>query len=555
MSEGARPRRTRGLRRRAIVALLITLALLVGCAAPEASPSPTLGTAPTDEPTPTIELSPAASPSPAALATPQLSYVGARNYRIDDDRFTAYELALTNLGDYPAQLFVDQAHSPCLLIGDAASNQPLAELCPLTSLVQLAELSFSLPRGQAPPAAVYVELTDRRSGHTVRSGAMAIETVARATPTARPSPTPGADGWIGPERISTRFYDELSLVIDDQGIAHAVALLNDSIFYLTNQSGSWTRERISRAPSGGIDRQPSIAVDGDGSLHVAFERWRIWEPCIDVCVRPERFRNDGIHYLTNVSGSWSVPARIAAMAMAVEIQVRDGQVHLVFQDDFVTADDDNSSVHYSTNASHGWVTERIDAGHTPQLELDNNGLAHATYREGNGIYYARAQAANGSFLIEQVPAAGEPDWPLLALDGRDRPHLVYSAWHQNEQVGRSYLQVRDGGWLAPQVVLADRGEPTQLIVGDRGAIHLLSISFEEVEDEEEDYYEYWDDLWYATDRSGAFEDRHLLRSVVYDFGPWPSMALAVDPAGRPHILFTASIDYNDPTRLWYAIGP
>jgi hypothetical protein len=554
MSEGARPRPTRGLRRRAIVALLITLALLVGCAAPEASPSPTLGTAPTVEPTPTIELSPAASPSPAALATPQLSYVGARNYRIDDDRFTAYELALTNLADYPAQLFVDSAQSPCLLIGDAASNEELAELCPLTSLVQLAELSFSLPRGNAPPAAVYVELTDRRSGHTFRWGLVGIEAVARATPTARPSPTPGPDGWIGPERISTRFYDELSLVVDAQGIAHAAALLDESIFYLTNQPGSWTRERISRAPSGGIDRQPSIAVDSDGSLHVAFERWRIWEPCIDVCVRPERFRNDGILYLTNVSGSWSEPARIAAMAMAVEIQVRDGQVHLVFQDDFVSADDENSSVHYATNASGRWMTERIGSGHAPRLEVDGRGMAHVAFRTADGIYYGRAQAATGSFALEQVPAAGEPDWPLLALDGRDRPHLVYSAWHQNEQAGRNYLQVREGGWLEPQVVLADR-DATELVVDARGAVHLLSLSFEEVEDEEGDYYEAWDDLWYTTNGSGAFEDRRLLRSVMYGFGPWPSMALAVDSAGRPHILFTASIDYDDPTRLWYAIGP
>jgi hypothetical protein len=530
-------------------AFVIVTLLVVACAAPEASPSPSPSLSPTAEPTATVELSPPASPSPATLATPALAYVGSRNYRIDDDRFIAYELAITNLADYPAQLFVATELAPCLVIADAASNQPLAELCPLASLVQLAELSFSLPRGQAPPAAAYVELTDRRTGAAVRSGAVAIETVARETPTARPSPTPGADGWIGPELVSTRPYSDISLVVDDGGVAHVATVLNDAIFYVTNETGSWTRERLSR-PSG-ADWDPSIALDDDGSLHVAFTRWPPEDPSYcppDVadCFGPGP---EGVYYSTNSSGSWSEPVPLGRRGgNSPSLVVRAGRVHLAYLGRWVYGElSGPGPVRYLTNGTGAWSDERVGMSYgSPVLRLDSDGVARLAYWDVDEddeeevyeprLWYGVAETPSGSFRLEQlrgVPDAGWLGSLWLDTDGTGAPHLVAEVWSEDGDASH-YWSLQDGRWSSPQALLPG-DSLRQMKVDGNGAMHLLAA----------------DEccLHYLTNRSGAF-DRHDLSSR----SGW-AKDVALDAEGRPHVLFVVSDEDGRSPELWYAIGP
>ena len=377
---------------------------------------------------------------------------------------------------------------------------------------------------------------------------------AAPAPTTRAEPTPDADGWIGPDRISTRNYGELSLAIDDEGIAHAAAELGDGIFYLTNASGSWTRERLSRAPSGGDDQYPSIAIDDDGSLWIAFTRWAIWEPCIDVCVRPERFQNDGIYYLTYAGVGWPQPRLALADAVMGSMVVRDGHVHLAYYE--ASRED---AIRYATGSSGEWQSRQVAASASSYaMQFAPDGVAVFIVASDNeGLAYVTGNIDSGFADEQTVPCLG--DQFELALDDLGTPHVVTA-----DRTIVLCVKGGDGGWSGPHEVSGDElapgrdgslwSTPTGASVDGFGALHVIYLVISGLGDDE---YFLWEDLWYASNTGGSFESHHLSRGLGSDFGPPGSSALALDRRGRPHVLFTAaSVDSDEElVGLWYAIGP
>jgi hypothetical protein len=366
-------------------------------------------------------------------------------------------------------------------------------------------------------------------------------------PTAPPTPLAGPDGWVGPERISTRSYGQLSLVVDDNGTAHAAAELGSGIFYLTNGSGSWTRERLTRAPDGGADLEPSIARDHDGTLWLAFTRWSRYDFCVDVCPEPDASLNNGVYVMSNAGGGWSVPERAAASSMSAQIAVRNGRVDIVFEDDWVTAGDDVSAIHHATNVSGTWTVQHIDDGYGPTLALDSAGMAHVAFHRSGRVFYAGP--SGGGFALRELDTADDAAWPRLSIDSVDRPHVAYTAWTGDAGSSVMHTALSDGDWSTPTVIARD-GLLRQLAAGPGGTVHVVYRVYDEEHDE-------WEELWYAGTHSGAFETRRLIRGGLDVFGPRTSAALAIGSDGRPHNLYTANALYfgDELFGLWYAIGP
>jgi hypothetical protein len=375
-----------------------------------------------------------------------------------------------------------------------------------------------------------------------------------ATPAQTPEPTatppPASDGgaWVGPERIATRDYGELSLVVDEAGIAHAAAVLHPGIYYLTNASGSWTREPVSDSAdlleTGLYVTDPQIALDSDGSLWIAFAlAWDGLGP-----------PGGTVHYVTNRSGSWSESTVLAADgAHSPSLAVRDGRVHLAYL---------KGGLHYLTGTDGSWTETRVaESGAQPLLRLGADGSPRIVFGDRSGtlgdeqIWYATADPATGAFSLEAVPGtlpgASVYEPSAMAVDSAGDVHLVYSdsAVADDVQIGidDSYHVVRRAdGWSAPQLTIPDAW--SRWIAVDRsGAAHVVGKGWTT------------NAVWYATDRHGSFEAKRLEPEAS---DPWiRGAALAVDALGRPHILFSLRVGHGSdedgawPSELWYAIGP
>jgi hypothetical protein len=557
------------------VALLI---VLTGCSpATETSPSPGLSPSPAPSQSPAASV-PAPSSAPASpgqidLPQPILTFIG--HHPLDGrPRSDAYDLAIANWQDYPAELFaVTPELAPCVHIRDGSTTAELASLCPLSESGQLADLRFVVGRDQPVPTAVYVEVVDRQTGRIARSLSVPIAGTAQPppptpSPPLTPAPTPAAtplpEGWIGPDRIFSRGYGNLSLVLGDDGVAHAAAALGGGIFYLTNASGSWTRERLTtglRTRQQIVeDGQPSIAIDSDGSVSIAF-------------VRQSGHRQDAfgpypeaIYLVSNRAGSWSQPAALVSEGdeHSPSLQVRQGQIHLAYQVGYavdVLSLRSRFPIRYTTNAGGAWTDERVAAhGTAPILRLAPDGTARVLFGDEYGILrattelrYATATTPTGSFTVEPVSGSSDEDaFYRLELDDAGRPNVLWVAG-ESDDGPVIHVQRRDGSWSHSEITLAGADLPARpgliaMATDGQGAIHLLMNTAEYVPVGDDWEYRTYG-VFYATNRTGELRfDRLPPESAS-------GGALTIDQHGRPHLLFGIAEWDDGEKELWYGVAP
>jgi predicted outer membrane repeat protein len=121
------------------------------------------------------------------LPTPQLALRGTHDYTTGPDGplFTSYDLTVTNWADYPAALFAPAPDlPPCGLnanasrawvdIYHAGTDGRIYGFCALAEPSDLTQIWFAEPHGTPPPAGIYITITDRRTGQTVRSNSISL---------------------------------------------------------------------------------------------------------------------------------------------------------------------------------------------------------------------------------------------------------------------------------------------------------------------------------------------------------------------------------------------
>ena len=366
------------------------------------------------------------------------------------------------------------------------------------------------------------------------------------------TPAPAPIGWTAPEEVSTRYYEGYDLLIDNEGIAHAAAELDDAVWYLTNAAGSWTRERLSTPPgSGGHDGAVQIAMDRDGTLAVAFIRFERWRCELDCYGRPE-----ATYILSNAGGEWSEPEPVPVDRRPYHagIAIHDGRIH-------VLASVRDDAAWYGTRLDGGaWTAEHLPGrARNAQLALASDGTARVLYLHET-LRFATAAGQDGGFTVEDVPVDAGP--ALLALDRADRPHIVMD---EHDGAGARYLTRDDSGWSAPVpafpglTISDDCGEiiyegmgASGMAVSDDGAVHVLSPN--EV---------LFAGLWYASNRTGTFDIQQVqprdeifdegelcLEDIAVDGDPTRPAAIDVDDTGRPHVLYQSV----DGLKLVYQVG-
>jgi hypothetical protein len=355
------------------------------------------------------------------------------------------------------------------------------------------------------------------------------------------TPDPGA--WTEPARVAEAGLDEPSLLVDEDGVAHIAAVREGSVVHLTNRTGEWTEERLSTPPGSGLqaqaDGQPSIAIDDDGTLAVAFTRWG---PDDTFGRMP-----DGVYYTNNRSGGWSQPVLLVDDengAHSPSLEMRAGRLHLAYVSGVafdIVSEDMSFPVRYgSAPEGEAWNDVEISANGTePVLELADDGTPHVLFGDEYGLLEGDALRLavglpDGTFDVGELDGSSRYGRPYgLLLDGQS----VSAAWSRpgwasSDDRWAAYYQWRDGDWSEPQLLMLD-GTVRAADIGADGTVHAIGGNL--------------DGIWYARGTAGSFAVVQLSGQVER------GSDVAVDADGRPHVVFLISDEGGD--QLWYMTGP
>ncbi len=227
--------------------------------------------------------------------------------------------------------------------------------------------------------------------------------------------------WSVPNDVLTspgeNLTDYVSVAVDPGGRLHAVWGGQDN-FYYSSANGweaetaqSWSKPKVIASGSARSQRESSIVVDNNGSLHVIYAA---------------RYPTNAISHISSADGghSWSRETRISPALESLEV---------------------------------GFANVRIIS--------DPRGRLHATWQTfqdegyGQGVYYARSLDAGQSWsestrfrFREQGDVFVE--WPYLVSRGEDELHLNYV---DGQNIGRAYRLSLDGGetWSEADLILQE----------------------------------------------------------------------------------------------------
>ena len=372
-------------------------------------------------------------------------------------------------------------------------------------------------------------------------------TVPPATPSAGPSVPPSLpvdpSAWVGPDLISERHYLMPSLAVDQDGHAHVAATLGHDIYYVTNSTGSWTRERISNAATDLRHIGPVIALDRDGSLGIAFT---------ETCRACAGGVPDDILFSSGSSGSWSTPSRIAG-GWAAALELVDGVVHLAYNDGNVEDLEDlndQSRPLYGTNAGGSWASvplANLGAISAMDVTVGSIQVVFSTWDHGqsdrNQLRMVSTAGISQPFADDDVPIAVGDNYYAVTFDADGRPHVVWSSSYYDGDVYRSstarHLWRAANGWVNDE--LDEATQPSAIAVHDETRLHAVEEAWGLAETPDVVYWQH----------AGDGDEFKKLGCCVFEnnSGDWATPTIAVDSLNRPHIF------YGTAEGSWYAVGP
>jgi len=373
---------------------------------------------------------------------------------------------------------------------------------------------------------------------------------ATSTPSASRSPT--AVEWQDPVRIAAGLTGlptehDLSVAVDDAGALHVAASVYDGVVYITNSGGSWSETRISTAAEEGRDGEVSLALD-DGTVWIAFTRWTLFEPCVFGCNTQPPGELEGIFLVDNRTGAWADPQLLARGMADPSLAVRGGRFHMAYAGD--QSAEGAGGVHYLTDVAGSPAGVQVaGSGSDAHLRLGGDGRPRILFLGEDGLRLAIGSQSNGSFEVLDGPSGtvGVRN-PSLALDDVDR---AWAAWSARDDLAVHVSRFDPNGkWSSPEQVLRG-GSLGGFNVDADGSVHLVTLPLF-LDDRAPDLL---GGLWYATNRTGDFvvEQLRLYRADVDSGVNYPS-AIAVDGAGRPHIVFRWQ-ELRGPDDVHYVVGP
>ena len=144
------------------------------------------------------------------------------------------------------------------------------------------------------------------------------------------------------------------------------------------------------------------------------------------------------------------------------------------------------SVRFAWDSGGTWHITNVDFGGETSLARASNGVYHLVYNGINGVTWATGGGANWNISPDRVDTAVSPIQPAMVLDSAGRPHVAYFDFSSAGQFALKYTRWNGTAWV-------------------RGTFETVATN-----------------AWF----------------------PWMQQNnrfIAVDPAGRPHIVFANDI--------------
>ena len=194
--------------------------------------------------------------------------------------------------------------------------------------------------------------------------------------------------------VSTESTDDSlfpSLAVDSDGNIHVAwydytdyggSDTDVDVFYKAKIGGSWTSTEVVSTESTGDSDYPSLAVDSDGNIHVA---WR------DYTDYGGAGTDVDVFYKAKIGGSWAFTEVVSTESTGASYHPSlavdpDGNIHVAWQDD---TDYDGSGtdvdVFYKVKIGGSWTstevvsTESTDGSSSPSLAVDPDGNIHVAW--------------------------------------------------------------------------------------------------------------------------------------------------------------------------------
>ena len=226
---------------------------------------------------------------------------------------------------------------------------------------------------------------------------------------------------------------------------------------------------VETVDDGGENRagfSPSIALDGDGYLHVAYTNW-------------DEFSRPSLHYATNRSGDW-VTSTVAASGVSDGTDIAVDAAGTAYIAAFGTL---GRQTAYFTNGTGEWVSEVVDPDRhlrgDAAIAVDESGDVHFAYwaDEERMLYYGvRSETGWAATPVGPVDAMGGTD---LVIDDSGTPHIAWN-FYNFDRSALGYATDASGEWTVsipsagvdplarPALAIGSGGLPLVAFAGRRG---------------------------------------------------------------------------------------
>jgi hypothetical protein len=227
------------------------------------------------------------------------------------------------------------------------------------------------------------------------------------------SPT-SASGWSTPHALpSSSDCQALTAAVDQAGRYQLAASCSDSIRTWASTGASTWSTRVFVHPTDRMELSPQVAIAGNVE-YVAYYRLAPDGGCGSLGI------DIGVYFRSRAlpNGAWSAATKIGSVAdTLVSLAVSGSTMYLIVAND--------TKLYYETRAGASFHRFLIPgATERGSLAVGSDGRARIVYDTGTGLRFGTYTGS--SLSSSRISGSTDRDWaPQLALDGHDKPHLVW----------------------------------------------------------------------------------------------------------------------------------